>query len=313
MSETRGRRLLIVLLAAIGTGAITATVTGAMAVYGHGTRRHPHHDALPTPIPRPAVTTPSPTPSPKPGLSDARRRRLAHDIDKYLDGSPLAVSIRDLSSGASFGYHDKDDFATASIVKVDILSTLLLQAQQAGRSLTDSEKSTAVQMIEYSDNNAATALWDDIGGSSGLEEGNRRLGLRNTVPGEGVYWGSTDTCTADQLRLLSALTSPKSPLRGSARNYILHLMSSVTPSQAWGVSAGAGSGDSVALKNGWLSRPRDNGAWAVNSIGRIRGGGHDFLIAVMSSHSSSMDAGVAEIEHVTKLVVAAFTDGHADA
>jgi hypothetical protein len=160
-------------------------------------------------------------------------------------------------------------------------------------------------MIEYSDNNAATALWHDIGGGSGLEEGNRRLGLQCTIPGPGGYWGSTSTCTADQLRLLAALTTNKSPLNAAAKNYLLQLMASVTPSQAWGVSVGASTGDAISLKDGWLSRPRDGGAWAVNTIGRIHGHGHDYLIAVLSDHSSTMSAGVDKVEHVTRLVVSA--------
>lgn len=300
------------LLGAIAALAIALAVTGAMVVNPHSSRPHAAF-AAPDPVPYPTAAaapspsspTPSPSSPPRKELSPAERRRLTRAVADYLSDAPLAVSIRDLTTGAGFGYRDTEDFATASIVKVDILATLLLQAQRAGRSLTDTEKSAGTQMIEYSDNNAATALWDDIGGGSGLAEQNRRLGLQGTVPGPGGYWGSTETHTTDQLRLLEALTTNRSPLKAAARNYLLQLMAAVTPAQAWGVSAGAGTGDAVALKNGWLSRPRDGGAWAVNSIGRIHGAGHDYLIAVLSDHNATMSAGVERVEHVTRMVVSA--------
>jgi hypothetical protein len=51
------------------------------------------------------------------------------------------------------------------------------------------------------------------------------------------------------------------------------------------------------------------GTWVINSIGRIRGDGHDLLIAVLSDHNATMTAGVTKVEHVTRLVTKAFTHG----
>ncbi|MCW2912285.1 MAG: hypothetical protein JWN52_353 [Actinomycetia bacterium] len=260
--------------------------------------------------------TVSATPSPRAtakkrrstGLSKTARSRLTGTLSDYLDGRTgrLAITARDLSTGVTFGYGTKLKFPTASIVKVDILAALLLKAQRAGRTLTTSEKSTATRMIEYSDNKAANALWAEIGGTGGLTAANRKLGLRSTIAGSGGYWGVTMTSTADQLRLLSALTSKKSPLSARSRAYALGLMGDVISTQDWGVSAGADDGDSVALKNGWLPRATDGGTWVVNSIGRIHGDGHDYLIAVLSDHNTTMDSGVTKVEHVTQLVTKAF-------
>jgi beta-lactamase class A len=258
-------------------------------------------------------TTASPSPratatkSPSTGLSKAAQSQLTRTLTDYLSDRKgrLAISARDLSTGATFGYKTKLTFCTASIVKADILSSLLLQAQRAGRSLTASQKSLATRMIENSDNNAATALWNEIGGTSGLTSANRKLGLRHTVAGSGGYWGLTRTTSDDQVRLLSDLTSKTSPLSTRNRSYALGLMQSVNSAQDWGVSAGADDDDSVALKNGWLPRSADGNTWVINSIGRVHGSRHNYLIAILSDHNTTMSTGVTKVEHVSKLIAAA--------
>jgi beta-lactamase class A len=229
---------------------------------------------------------------------------LTRALDRYLDdrSGQLTLSVRDPSTGFTFTYLPKVRTVTASIVKVDILSALLLRAQRANRRLTAAERALATRMIENSDNNAANTLWYAAGGSAGVAVANRKLRLRSTSPGPGGYWGSTTTSAADQVRILSALTSTHSPLTARSRGYILGLMSHVTSEQAWGVSAAADDDDAVAVKNGWLPRAADGGRWTVNSIGRVRGDDHDYLIAVLSKSNSSMGAGIETIEHATRLV-----------
>ncbi len=53
-------------------------------------------------------------------------------------------------------YGDDTPYDTASIIKVDILATLLLQAQDAGRTLDAHERALAEAMIKHSDNDSAT-------------------------------------------------------------------------------------------------------------------------------------------------------------
>ncbi|MBO2445819.1 serine hydrolase [Actinomadura barringtoniae] len=245
--------------------------------------------------------TPKETATPSPTWSSADRKRLSKQVAAYLaergrDGD-LAVAVRDVKSGAAFSYGGGLRPATASIVKVDILMALLLR-----HGLSTTERSLAENMIRHSDNASTTALWNALGGGDALAKANRRFGLKSTVPGPGGAWGSTTTSAADQVRLLNALTSSKSPLSAARRRYVLGLMGSVATDQAWGVSAGAADGDDVALKNGWLPRTVDGGAWTINSIGRISGDDHDYLIAVVSRGHPSMAAGVATVEHVATLV-----------
>ncbi|MGI8333962.1 serine hydrolase [Actinomadura scrupuli] len=310
-------RLVIVLVSA----AVVAGVVAARSV--HPAPQPAAAPAAPTPATPAATATATAAPDPprrsaratprarRPkALSTSARKRLTRTLAGYLGGTGgrLAIAVRDLPTGAVFRYGTAQAFPTASIVKVDILAALLLKAQRAGRPLTADERATAARMIQYSDNLAANALWDQIGGTAGLTAVNRRLGLRATTAGPGGYWGVTMTGTADQVRLLWALVSRGSPLNARSRRYALELMGSVTPAQRWGISAGAAGGDAVALKNGWLPRVPDGGTWVINSIGRIRGGGRDFLIAVLSDHNVTMAGGIARVEQVTRLVTKAL--GH---
>jgi hypothetical protein len=198
-------------------------------------------------------------------------------------------------------------YDTASIIKVDILATLLLQAQDAGRSLTQQERTEAEAMIERSDNDAATALWRRIGLASGLEAANKRLGLSSTVGGTGGMWGLTRTTASDQIRLLSAVfadggTSSESgsALGTTSRNYIRTLMTRIAAGQSWGVSAASDSG--WALKNGWLQRST-TGLWDINSVGQVTSGTHHYLVAVLSDGNASMAGGIATVEQAARTAV----------
>jgi sugar lactone lactonase YvrE len=55
----------------------------------------------------------------------------------------------------------------------------------------------------------------------------------------------------------------------------------------------------VALKNGWL--PRTDG-WVINSIGHVRGGSRDYVIAVLQSGDPGMSYGITTVEHISGMV-----------
>ncbi|WP_073948078.1 serine hydrolase [Streptomyces kebangsaanensis] len=200
-------------------------------------------------------------------------------------------------------------YDTASIIKVDILAALLLQAQDAGRRLTDQERALAGPMIRNSDNAATNVLWRKIGQAPGLEAANKRLGLTSTKGGPGGKWGLTQTTASDQVRLLRAVfdtagtpEAHSSALNAQSRAYITSLMSRVAKDQAWGVSAA--SGTEWALKNGWLQRTT-SGLWDVNSVGRVTVDGRHYLVAVLSDGSASMSDGVSLVERTARQAVAA--------
>ncbi|MET9082320.1 serine hydrolase [Streptomyces sp. NPDC004237] len=225
-------------------------------------------------------------------------------------GAKVSAAVLDLDSGDSATYGDTA-FDTASIVKVDILATLLLQAQDAGRHLTATEKAYATKMIENSDNTSASQLWDVIGKAAGLDAANKRFGLTETEGGDGALWGLTQTTAADQLTLLQQVFGDDSKLSGASRSYIQGLMKTVESDQRWGVSAAA-DGSEYALKNGWLARST-TGLWDVNSIGRVTVDGADYLVAVLSKGTVSQAKGIAVVEGAAKAAVRSFIDADSTA
>ncbi|MFE2537229.1 serine hydrolase [Streptomyces sp. NPDC059371] len=220
-------------------------------------------------------------------------------------GAKTSVAVLDIGSGESAGYGDAA-FDTASIVKVNILAALLLQAQDADRRLTAREKTHATAMIENSDNASATSLWASIGRADGLDAANKRFGLTDTQGGDGELWGLTQTTASDQLTLLRQVFGDDSELSAASRSYLQGLMGEIETDQRWGVSA-AGDGSRSALKNGWLARST-TGLWDINSIGRISADGHDYLVATLSNGNSTQAKGISLVEAVSKAAVSAFQD-----
>lgn len=208
----------------------------------------------------------------------------------------VTAAVENLWTGRTYDYRPGVAEQTASIVKLDILETLLRQHQVRHRPLSAWEQSTAQNMIEHSDNDAATALWDDVGGASGVAAYNRRAGLRGTHPD--VAWGLTTTTALDQIRLMRQLTLPHALLQTRDQRYALSLMSHVEADQRWGVSAGVPAGDEIAVKNGWLAY---GGSWHVNSVGRIRGVHRHYLIAVLTSGDPSEAYGIQTIQGISAI------------
>lgn len=229
----------------------------------------------------------------------------------------LAVAVADpdgdtvatYDSGAGDG---DDTYDTASIVKVDILAALLLDTQRKGTRPTARQRSLAGQMIEASDNDATTALWDTIGRGPGLDAANDTLGLDGTSGGPGELWGLTQTTARDQLALLRAVFAGDgagdSPLSAASRSYITGLMGSVIAEQSWGVSAADSDDSGYALKNGWLQRSA-TGLWDINSIGEVTYEGRRLLICVLSSGQPSQSAGIDLVESAATAAARVFTSG----
>ncbi len=218
-----------------------------------------------------------------------------------------SVAIYDAATGqtAYWGTNGGTNrpYYSASIAKVSILGTVLRQAAVAGRPLSSDERAHAVPMITQSSNDDATWLWNHVGGAPAVAAFQRSAGLTGTVQDTAGHWGLATTTAADQARVVQAIEYPNPLLRPADQAYARSLMRSVEPSQHWGVSAGAPSGATVELKNGWLPHA---GYYRVNSIGRVYDAGHDYVIAVLTAtpgtEYSSFTYGIATIEGVTRML-----------
>jgi hypothetical protein len=281
------------------SGAARLNVTSPAAVH---TRR--------AQSPRARSSAPSAQATP---AAAAGHRNPFGSASTYLSGraGTVLAAVYDLRTGRSWHLGQGPPQAEASIVKLDVLETLLAErAGGGGTSLSASDRTLAEQMIEDSDNDAATSLWYAVGGAASIRSFNARAGLTDTAPSSCVVcpgfawpgWGLTTTTPDDQIALLRQLVTTSSVLPQTARAYALSLMEDVTPSQRWGVSGGVPAQVTVALKNGWLPLRGPGSDWQINSVGWISGAGRNYLMAVLSTGNPSEQYGIDTIDKLAAMV-----------
>lgn len=264
-----------------------------------------------SPVPSsPAPSSPAGTsPSPPAAGSSQHADPLGGTAAAYLAGRSGSVlaAVYDIGSGQTWTIGHGRPQAEASVVKLDILETLLAQH---GGGLPAGDQALARQMIDDSDNEAATSLWDLVGGASAIRSYNAAAGLTHTTLSPCVLcaglpwpgWGLSSTLPADQIALLRRLAGPGSALPASARRYALSLLENVTPAQRWGVSGGVPAQATVALQNGSLPLNAFGTDWQVNSVGWISGLGRDYLIAVLSTGNPDEQYGIDTISRLGAIV-----------
>jgi beta-lactamase class A len=227
--------------------------------------------------------------------------RIGRDILAAERGrvSFVAVAVDDPGLGLACRLNSTLQFYSASVVKATILGALLHKAQDQRRSLTSRENALAGAMITRSDNNAASALWADVGRFY-LQHFLNLAGMTHTVLGPGRVWGLTLITASDEILLLRLLLRANAVLSTASRNYELNLMAHVIASQRWGVPAGAPTSLTVHVKNGWLPLARHG--WHVHSIGCFTGRGGGYSIVVLTLDNPSMRYGITTIEAIARAI-----------
>jgi beta-lactamase class A len=243
----------------------------------------------------PAASTPLCT---APAKYAALAARLSRDITSAMHGrhGHIAVRVEDARTGVECRYNEGSRSHSASVMKVTILAALLYWHQQTHTSLSSTEKHEATLMIEQSDNNAATYLWDKLG-ESRVRNFLKAATMTETELAPSGAWGLTNITARDELQLMRLLTGPNSVLTSSSRAYELNLMNHVIPYDYWGITAGVPSGLTVYVKNGWLPDPA---LWVINSIGAIEGHGRNYKMAVLTYGNPSEQYGINTIQAIAE-------------
>lgn len=231
---------------------------------------------------------------------------LAAQLARDYPRQRITAHVYDTRTGCSYSLNPGNRQNTASVFKVMVMAGTLLEAQTDGRAVTDWEMAQMVPMITESTNSEVRYLWSHFGGSPWFRSQRDIFGLTQTsvTADNGSAWGNTQTSARDQVNLLrQVLLGHWGPLDPAYRAVALDLMTSVVPSQTWGVSAGVPSGWTVALKNGFAGS-------VINSVGWVDepGSSQGYVVAILSLGWPSHASGIQAVERVSRVVAGAMTD-----
>lgn len=189
------------------------------------------------------------------------------------------------------GHREHATYPSASIVKAMLLAAELRRLTAEGLPADPSTRSLLEAMITYSDNDAATAIYNRVG-DAGLHAVAERVGMEDFEVS--TSWGYARVSAADMTRLFAGLDDL---LPNAQAELGKGLLGSIVPDQSWGIPAATGAGWSVRFKGGW--RETDLGQ-LVHQAAELRDGDRRLALAVLTDGQPSMGAGIETIEGVTR-------------
>lgn len=207
-------------------------------------------------------------------------------------GETAFAVIDDHGKLAGLNVHRR--FHTASVVKSMLLVAYLRMLAGQHRSLDAPSQALLYPMIHSSDNSAASAVLSIVGDDA-VERVARDAGMRDYRSG-GATWGFTEVSAADLTHLFYRQDS-LIPRRFDG--YARWLLSTIEPSESWGIPATARPEFQVFFKGGWL--PEVEGL--VNQAARLERPGIRFALAVLTTHDPSMAYGEETIQGVTARLI----------
>ncbi|HEX7609336.1 MAG TPA: serine hydrolase [Solirubrobacteraceae bacterium] len=209
--------------------------------------------------------------------------------EHFLAGRAGRTSLAVVDSmGRVSGVHLHEHFETASVVKVMMLVAYLQMLQARHRTIDSFDSSLLYPMIHISDNNAASEVFSIVG-EPAVARVAREAGMSDYAPGVG-WWAYTTSSAIDQARFFFMLDR-LIPRR--FYGYARYLMSTIEPSQSWGIPPVARPGWQVFFKTGALPE-----SGLFNEVARLERGARHFTVAVFTEGDPSMGYGEETIEGV---------------
>jgi hypothetical protein len=156
-------------------------------------------------------------------------------------------------------------------------------------------------MIVYSDNDAAGGIYARVG-DAGLEDVAERAGMRDFSVDPG-FWGGAQITAADMARFYFRL---ERNLGRRYRDYGMRLLSSITPTQRWGIPVAAGRSWHEWFKGGWRPGGQEGTTGPVTHQAAllVHRGGERLAIAVLSNEAPGTGGGFDAVEGVTARLLA---------
>lgn len=171
-----------------------------------------------------------------------------------------------------------------------LLVAYLRQPSVRDRPLAKADRDLLAPMIRWSDNVAATRV-RDIVGNDGLVRLARKVGMRAFTPA--AVWGLSRVDAADQTLFFLGIDRYV-PRRHRA--YALRLLSSIVPSQRWGIAQVRPPGWALYFKGGWGS-----GTGAVDhQVALLRRGQRRVSVAILTTSSPTHAYGKQTLHGIAK-------------
>jgi hypothetical protein len=234
------------------------------------------------------VTAPATAQAPESHVRWAKRVAAAK---QFADGRAGRISFAVVDEEGRMHASQPDRVHnSASVVKVLFMIALLREPGVRHDDLTASENALLQPMIQRSDNQAATAIFNRVG-QPALYDLADDVGLDHftTQPN----WGLTTITAGSQARFFSRIQSyiPK-----RHRAYAMHLLANIVPSQRWGIPPVAPGHWKLYFKGGWSGRP----SWRVNQVMLLSRPPRSFSLAILTREQPSKAYGEESIQGVAK-------------
>jgi beta-lactamase class A len=211
----------------------------------------------------------------------------------YAESRLGEVSFAVRTEGHLYGVDTRRTVPSASVLKAMLLVAYLRRPDVRDRSLRKADRDLLAPMIRWSDNVAATRVRDVVGDDD-LVRLAQRVGMRAFTPAP--VWGLSRIDAADQTRFFLRIDSFV-PRRHRAT--AMRLLSSIVPSQRWGIAQVRPRGWALYFKGGWGS-----GTGAVDhQVALLRRGERRVSVAILTTSSPSHAYGKATLRGVAARLV----------
>jgi hypothetical protein len=204
------------------------------------------------------------------------------DAEAFIADQPgfLGIVVRDRTTDQVWtaGAFDHPVW-TASTIKLAITIYLLERDRANKINLSATDRQRIADMLRFSSDDAATALWNKYGKSAIAAPIKADYGMDRLtfVPGFSKFWGYMK-CTAEDLNHLMSYILDSADAED--RDYLVAAMRDVDPVQQWGVW-GAGPQWQPGNKDGWSVESDPGGKhWVTNTVG-FAGPDERYVVSVM--------------------------------
>jgi hypothetical protein len=224
---------------------------------------------------------------------DAPWKPAIHEAAEYAKSRRGAIAFSVRTPGHHWGWHSRQTFPSASVLKPMLMLAYLDRPGVRGRALTRTDKGLLRAMITRSDNAAASRIFGIVG-TRGLKRVARRARMTRFTPVTPI-WGNSRITAQDQSRFFLRIDALL-PARHSA--YAMSLLASIVPSQRWGIARVPMPlpGWKVYFKGGWGS-----GTGLVeHQVALLTRGGQRIALAIMTRSNGTHAHGKETLRGVAK-------------